>query len=141
MVRRVGFGEDEKEEQPHKAHVGRRGRIFGIMPRVEHARAEKQRTRATIQDPFGSGKRSPENVPDIATIVAKIRRIVFLFFWLLGWGAALMMSLGIFINSTGLVAALLIGWMGFASIAWLVTAGKFLLALFGLLSGRRTAPK
>jgi membrane associated rhomboid family serine protease len=139
MVRRVGFGEEEKEEEPHKLHVGRDKRLWGIMHRVERARAKGSQAAQMAQRKPTRPKHAASGQARSASIFGNLMRLTFLFFWLLGWTAAIMLGLAMFAHASGLIAGLLLGWLGFAAIAWLVAAIRFLVAVVRLLRAARSA--
>ncbi len=134
MVRRVGFGEDEKEEQPHKAHVGRRGRIFGIMPRVERAKAKSAVKKRGQQPQFTKRDGKPliaqDNTPRGKRRVKWII-ITFLSFWLAGWGYGIISAVDAYMNTSGGASVFLMVWIGGASVGWLLAVLLLLALLFG----------
>lgn len=143
MVRRVGFGEDEKPEKPHKRHVGRHKRVFGIMPEVEAAEntARSDMRRKRRRKPRLSNRFQNPLIPRDNSRRGKARAkwiiVVFLLVWLSVWSFGIYSSVEAYQRSSGGDALFLMVWIGGASVGWLLAV----LLLLALLFGKETANK
>jgi hypothetical protein len=137
MVRRVGFGRKEEQEQPHKRHVGRHKRVFGIMEEVEKAeqtaqsemrrnRRRKQKLSDRIKDPLIPRDNSPRGKQQARWII-----IAFLSVWLAGWSYGIYTAFEAFTRSSGGTSLFLLVWLTGAGIGWAFAVVILFVMLFG----------